>query len=171
MKKNILSILILALLIVNIVLTAIMMFSVVGMTKKTSALVTDIATIVKLDMSEGLEEEPAASIPMSDVAVHELPEAMTIPLKMGDDGVQHYAVVAVSLSMNTKDKDYEDYSAGLQEKQSLIQNQIIDVFGSHTIEEAQSNQDALKGEITKNIQEMYDSKFIFNVNFSDIKFQ
>ncbi|NLL80145.1 MAG: flagellar basal body-associated FliL family protein [Clostridiales bacterium] len=171
MKKNILSILILALLIVNIVLTAIMMFSVVGMTKKTSALVTDIASIIKIDMAEGVEEAPAESIPMSDVAVYELPDAMTIPLKMGEDGVQHYAVVAVSLSMNMKDKGYEEHNASLKEKQSLIQNQIIDVFGSHTIEEAQSNQDALKAEITKKLQEMYDSKFIFNVNFSDIKFQ
>ncbi|MBO5293295.1 MAG: flagellar basal body-associated FliL family protein [Lachnospiraceae bacterium] len=171
MKKNILSIVILALLIVNIALTAIMMFSVTGMTKKTSALVDDIASIIKLDMANGLEEEPAASIPMSDVAVHELPESMTIPLKIGEDGEQHYVVVAVSLSMNTKDKDYETYNASLQEKQSLIQNQIIDVFGSHTIEEAQGNQDALKREIVQKIQEMYDSKFIFNVNFSDIKFQ
>lgn len=171
MKKNILSILILALLIVNIVLTAIMMFSVMGMTKKTSALVTDIAAIIKLDMAEGTEEAPAESVPMSDIAVYELPEAMTIPLKMGDDGVQHYAVVAVSLSMNTKDKDYKTYGETIKEKQSLIQNQIIDVFGSHTLEEAQSNQDTLKGEITKKIQELYDSSFIFNVNFSDIKFQ
>ncbi len=171
MKKNILSILILALLIVNIVLTAIMMFSVMGMTKKTSALVTDIASIVKIDMASGSEEEPAASVPMSDIAVYELPESMTIPLKMGEDGTQHYALVSVSLSMNTKDADYKTYGATIAEKQSLIQNEIVNVFGEHTMEEAQSNQDALKQEMTAKLQTLYDSKFIFGVNFSDIKFQ
>ena len=39
MKKNLLSVLILALLVVNIVLTAIMMFSVMGTSQKTSRLV------------------------------------------------------------------------------------------------------------------------------------
>ena len=42
MKKNLISIIILALLIVNIVLTAIMMFSVTGTATKTSALVDNI---------------------------------------------------------------------------------------------------------------------------------
>lgn len=171
MKKNILSILILALLIVNIVLTGIMMFSVVGMTKKVSALVSDIAGIVKLDMAEGLEEEPESAIPMSDVAVYAFPEEMTIELKKGEDGEQHYAVVKISLSMNTKHDDYEEYSAGLEERQTMIQDQINSVFRSYTLEEAQSNQEALKAEITKKIQDMYDSTFIFGVNFGDIKFQ
>ena len=44
MKKNLISVIILALLIVNIVLTAIMMFSVTGASKKTAALVDNIAT-------------------------------------------------------------------------------------------------------------------------------
>ena len=50
MKKNMLSILILALLIVNIVLTAIMMFSVTGTAKKTSALIDDISAAINLDL-------------------------------------------------------------------------------------------------------------------------
>ena len=50
MKKNMLSILILALLIVNIVLTAIMMFSITGTAKKTSALIDDISAAINLDL-------------------------------------------------------------------------------------------------------------------------
>ncbi len=43
--KNLLSIIILALLVVNIVLSAIMMISVTSASKKTAALVSDISTI------------------------------------------------------------------------------------------------------------------------------
>ena len=57
MKKNLISIIILALLIVNIVLTSIMMFSVNGAAQKTSALVTDIASIIKLDLNAGTTTE------------------------------------------------------------------------------------------------------------------
>ena len=51
MKKNLISIIILALLVVNIVLTAIMMFSVTGAANKTAALVDNIATaLTKCDI-------------------------------------------------------------------------------------------------------------------------
>lgn len=173
MKKNLLSILILALLIVNIVMTAIMMFSITGMTKSTTALVKDIASAVKLDLSEGTEEEAAAAVPMEDTEVHAIESQMTIPLKMGEDGMQHYAQVAVSLSMNTKDEGYKKYGATIATKESLIQDQIFAIFGTHTMEECQSpeNQEMIKQEIVKKVQEMYDSKFVYQVNFSDIKIQ
>ena len=48
MKKNLLTVLILALLIVNIALTAVMMISVSGTNKKTAALVETIATVMDL---------------------------------------------------------------------------------------------------------------------------
>ena len=60
MKKNMLSILILALLIVNVVLTAIMMFSVTGTAKRTSALIDDISAAINLD----LENQNVASAGM-----------------------------------------------------------------------------------------------------------
>ena len=51
MKKNLLSIIILALLVVNIVLSAIMMISVTSASKKTAALVSDISTIIGLEIN------------------------------------------------------------------------------------------------------------------------
>ena len=84
MKKNLISIVILALLIVNIVLTAIMMFSVTSTSRKTAALVDNIATALNLELSangngEDAEREP---IPMSDTATYDISEQMTIPLKL-----------------------------------------------------------------------------------------
>ena len=52
MKKNLLSIIILALLVVNIVLSAIMMISVTSASKKTAALVSDISTIIGLEIRD-----------------------------------------------------------------------------------------------------------------------
>ena len=57
MKKNLISIIILALLIVNIVLTSIMMFSVMGSSKKTTALVNDIASVLDLELKGSGDEE------------------------------------------------------------------------------------------------------------------
>lgn len=168
MKKNMMSILILALLIVNIVLTAIMMFSVVGTAKKTSALIDDIASVLKLELdNQGVTgETTVAAVPIDDVATYNIAEELTIPLAQGADGKPHYFLVAVTLSMNTKDKGYKKYSEGLAEKEQLIKGEIVSVISNYTLEEVQENTDAIRMEILGKIQSMYDSKFIYNVTFT-----
>ena len=56
MKKNMISILILALLIVNVVLTGIMMFSIMGTTKKTAKLIDGITTALSLEIQDPVAE-------------------------------------------------------------------------------------------------------------------
>ena len=51
MKKNLLSILILTLLIINIALTSIMMFGMMSSVKSTSALVGTIAAVLNLELT------------------------------------------------------------------------------------------------------------------------
>ena len=108
MKKNLISIIILALLIVNIVLTAIMMFSVTTTNRKTAALVGDIASAISLDLGTGENgEQEEEIVPMADVVTYTIAD-MTIPLKKGEDGESHFAMLSVTLSMNSKNKDYID---------------------------------------------------------------
>ena len=172
MKKNLLSILILALLIVNIILTSIMMFSVVGSANKTAALVSDIAGILQLEVgSPPGESADVVSVPISDSEVYDIEDQMTIPLQKGADGEDHFALVSVSLSMNIKDEGYKNYGATLSTKESLIKSAIIEVIGTYTIEELQADQSGLRQEILDRIQTMFDSKFIFEVSFRDIMFQ
>ena len=66
MKKNLLSVLILVLLIVNIALTSVMMISVTGTNKKTAELVTNIATVMNLELSVPGQEESAVSLADTD---------------------------------------------------------------------------------------------------------
>ena len=50
MKKNLLSVLILVLLIVNIALSAVMMISVVGTNKKTAAMIDSVVAVMNLEL-------------------------------------------------------------------------------------------------------------------------
>lgn len=172
MKKNLLSVVILALLVVNIVLTSIMMFSVTSASRKTSALVTDIASIIKLDVgTPATGEAVVTAVPIENTEVYDIADKMTIPLAKGSDGTDHYALVSVSLSLNTKDEGYKLYGATVAEKESLIKSVIIEVMSDYTVEEAQADQAALRQEILAKIQGLFDSQFIFDVSFSDIMFQ
>lgn len=178
MKKNLISIVILALLIVNIALTAIMMFSVTGTARKTSALVDDIATAMNLELTGGGGaggEAAKAAVPMSDIEPYTISEKMTIPLKMevNADGKeeQHYFIANITLSMNTKDKGYKSYGEDIDTREDLIKGEITDVIQSHTVDEARNNQNQIRDEILARIQDMFESEFIFNVTFSDTMVQ
>lgn len=172
MKRNLLSIIILAILVVNLALTSIMMFNVNSASKKTAALVSDIAEVLKLELSDGTAAGAMKTdVPMENIEVYKIANQMTIPLKTGEDGEAHYCLVSVALSMNTKNPGYKSYGADLSTKESLITGEIYDVIGGYTLEEAQANKDLMREDILKRIQAMFDSDFIFQVSFSDIIFQ
>lgn len=174
MKRNMLSIIIMALLIINIVLTTIMMFSMVGTNKKTAKLIDGISTALSLEIQDNTATEgtdgAAEEVSIEDIAVYKIEDAMTIGLAKGADGNPHYCIVSVSLSLNTKDPDYERLQPKLAENEDLIKDKIFQIIGSHSIEEADSNQDGLRQEILEELQKMYGSKFIYNIIFRDIMF-
>ena len=173
MRRNLISILILALLIVNVVLTAIMMFSITNTTKKTAALVDNIASAIALELSDpgaaSLSSGPAIAV--EDIEVYSIPDSMTIPLKIGEDGKSHYCLLSVSFSINTKDKDYKTYGSDLTAQAELIKSDINSVVGSYTMEEAQADQEGMKAEILSRVQRLFGSQFIYAVSFSSIMFQ
>lgn len=173
MKKNLMSVIILALVIVNLVLTGIIMFSTVSANKKTAALVNDIATVLDLELSEGSTEEVPVeeTVSITDTDVYNVEDTMTIALTPSADGSEHYAMVAVSFSLNKQDPDYKDYQPMMAEKESKIKSEIIDVIGAYTKEEATADEAGIENAILQRVQAMFDSKFVFEAYFRDIKFQ
>lgn len=174
MKRNLLSILILALLIVNIALTAIMMFTFNSTFSKTAALVNDIAGVLDLEVNGPVTNYEGSSntISLADTVTYDLPESMTIPLALGDDGKAHFVMVSVSLSMDSNNADFKNYKLeGVSERKSLIQSEITEVFGEYTLDEARADTEGLKKEILQRLQQLFGSDFIYKVSFSEIVWQ
>lgn len=165
MKRNLLSILILALLVVNIVLTAVLMFSVVGTNNKVAALVTDIGTILQLDLGTA-NGESGQELHVEDIEMYNIADSMTIHLKTAEDGKDHYCIVSVALSVNTKHEDYKKHGTTIGNYESLIKGEVDQVIGSYTKEEAEANKEAIADEILTRIQNLYDSTFIVDVVFT-----
>lgn len=172
MKKNMLSVLILALLIVNLALTAVLMFCMMGTTKKTNKLIDGILTALSLEIDSPDDETTVSDteVAMEDIEIYQVKDQMTIGLAKGADGKSHYCLVSVSLSLNKKDPDYEKYQPTLATQEDIIKDLIFQVVGAHPIEEAESNQDGIREEILTAIQKQYNSKFVYNVIFRDIIF-
>ncbi len=174
MKKNLMSVIILALVTVNLVLTGIIMFSTVSANRKTIALVDDIAAILNLELESSASTEEAAEEAMvlpENSEVYDIADSMTVALKSSNDGKDHYAMCSVSFSINTQHEDYKTYQPMLAAKESKIKSEIIEVVGQYTKEEAQANVHGIEEEILKKVQEMFDSDFVYEAYFRDIKFQ
>lgn len=173
MKKNLISVLILALLIVNLVLTGIMMFSVTSAANKTAALVDDIASALSLELksdSENVTEETEA-VALGDTVIYDIEDEFTVKLAKGLDGEDHYGLFSVSLSLNSADDGFKDYGETVANYESKIKSIIIDVVSSYSIDEADTKKDEMLDEILDQIKTMYDSTFIYEVYFRDVTFQ
>lgn len=168
MKKNIFSVLILALVIVNLALTAIMMFSVVPAANKTNSLVNQICSVINLDLEAKKGQD---TISIDQLATYDIEDKFTVNLKKGEDGKDHFAAFSVTISMDKKSEGYKTYGETIGEKESLIKSEIIDVVSGFSLEEAQADKTAIQEALKERISNLFGSDFIFKVAFRDIVFQ
>lgn len=172
MKKNLMTIMMLALLVVNVVLTAIIMFSTISANNKTVALVNSIASVLDIELDKGEEAvEETKTVPPENQETYDIADAMTIALKPGADGEDHYAMVEVSFTLNNAHDDYATFQPMFAAKESKIKSEIIDVVGTYTKEEAMADRAGIEESILKRVQGIFESDFVYEAYFRDIKFQ
>ena len=177
MKKNLLSIIILALLVVNLGMTGFMMLSVMTTNSQTAKLISDIAAALELEANGGttggFSGSASGVVAVTDMATWGFTgdEKLTIALKPGEDGKTHYMVVEVVFSMNKASADYdtlgtEDNLANVKE---VVKSEITNTLAGYTMEELQGGMDAIAREtILENVQAMFNSNFIYDISFSSV---
>lgn len=172
MKKNFISILILGCTLINIVLTAFTMFSVVSTNQKTAAIVTEVAQILDIELGGTETEAKENEVPIENIVTYSISEEMMVELKPGVNGERHFCSVTAFFSMDSKHKDFKKYGATIGENELILKSIISEVFQEYTMEDARANQDEIRAEILKRVQAKYGgSDFVFDVSFSDIMFQ
>lgn len=168
MKKNLISVLILALLVVDLVLTAILTITILPQTKKSNELINAVCSAIDLELSSG-DSQGINSIPMSQVATYTVPDSMTINLKTAEgDPNSYYVMLSVSVSMDTKHEDYKAYGETMDDRVSIIKDTINTVISSYTAEEFEADRQGVKDEILDELQRQFGSDFIVAVNFSEV---
>lgn len=175
MKKNLLSVLILVLMIVNIALSAVMMANVIGTNNKTAELMDSIGAAMNLELytpGEGPE------VSLADTDTYVLPDGMMIPLAFSTnaDGTkstkQIYLMFDISLLM---DKTHADYTADsgttVSSYEPMIRDAIERVVSNYTEEECRASFTGdIRQEMLTAIQNLFQSKFIYGITLSNIKY-
>ena len=172
MKKNLLSVLILALMIVNVAISVITMISITGTNKKTAALVDTIATVLNLELVTDDEGEGPA-ISLADTEIYSIADQMTIPLNTNGESKQTYMICKISLSINMKDEDYKTYnSQTIGTYEPYIKQAVEGVISSYDMEylSNSANREEVKKEVLEAIQKWLDSKVVYDISISDVTF-
>ena len=169
MKKNLMTVIILALVFANFVLTAIMMFTIVPTTQKANELITRVCEAIDLELNSGAATG-LNNLPIDQIAIYNVSsgEKMTINLAGGDN----YALVAVSLSVNKESERYKDSTTTiLTEQEAIIKNTINQIIRQYTKDEFLENTQEVQDEICKSLQKTYGADYVVGVNFASMTVQ
>lgn len=172
MKKNIFSIIITALTVVNVVLTAILFFVMMPTFQKTNELVTKVASVLNIELVEGgasIEEQYKPSdLEYTDVAFD---AQQTINLSASQDGKAHYALFdGYTVAVNTEADDYDDYKTDkITSYQSTITDIIRSVMQSHNNDNI--SEERIKKEALEQIREKFDTKAIVEITLKNFMHQ
>lgn len=165
MKKNLMSVIILALVFANFVLTAVLMFTIYPQTQKANAMIEAVCEAIDLELNSGAATG-LSNLPIDQVTTYAVNggETMTINLKDGK-----YAIVSVALSVNKESERYKNNTTeSLTEQEAVIKNMISQTIRQYTKEELLNETDAIQNEILKELQKMFESDFVVNVSFPDL---
>ena len=75
--------------------------------------------------------------------------------------------------MNTASADYATLgtSESLAGMKELIKGKITNTLSSYTLDELQANDEPAREKILEEVQELYNSNFIYDVTFSSVLYQ
>lgn len=175
MKKNLMSVIILALVLANLVLTGLLIFTILPETKKANQLIEAVCAAIVLDLTSDAETE-VPKIPIDQIETFKIinpegKEKLTINFKKDSNASKNqYCIISISLSLNTESKAYKKQypPAVLTTKMDIILEHINTIISGYTMDEFNADQDKVKQEILADMQELFGSDYIVDVNFTSV---
>jgi len=173
MKKSFLNVITLALVLINLVLTVLLTFSLVSTSKKTDDFISKVAGIIDLDIganSTSATQSSSTTVGISDLEIIDVKLSdgttkITISL-LDDAGKVHQSVVSVALSLNKKSKDYTKLRANVDNGMSLIVSEINKAVSSYSFTNITNNKSNIEQQILTYLQDtMFQSDIVYSVSF------
>ncbi|SEV94827.1 flagellar basal body-associated FliL family protein [[Clostridium] fimetarium] len=179
MKKSFLNVITLALVLINLILTVLLTFSLVSTSQKTDDFISKIAGIIDLDVgttSTGATHSDSTTVGIGDLEVIDVKLSdgttkITISL-LDDAGKVHQSMVSVALSLNKNSKDYTKLRANVDNGMNLIVSEVNKVVSSYSFNVVLSNKANMEQQILTYLQDtMFQSDIVYSVSFTGLVVQ
>jgi len=172
MKKSMLQVITLALVLINLILTVILTFSLVSTNTKTNNLISKVAQIIDLDAGGVLtsNSEGSSSVGVDDIQYIDVMsgESNSIVISFADGGKARHIVLKVTLGLNKKAKDYETKSASINNGMKLIVSQITSEALKYDYESVSTNKTTIEKNLLTALQDQFETETICSVIVSEI---
>jgi hypothetical protein len=175
MKKNILTVIILALTLMNVILSAVIVLVIVPTSNKTNQLITKVASVIDLEVSgsDGSGSDGKLDVENIDSSIkYSFDPVLTMNLKSSNDGKDHFAMMdSMTFSLDKTNKDYAKFKDTLTEKQDIITDMLRNAIKQCDINQINNNEGQIKEQVLKQLKQYYNSDFIIDISFGGLKYQ
>ncbi|MBO5354304.1 MAG: flagellar basal body-associated FliL family protein [Lachnospiraceae bacterium] len=157
MKKNILAIIILAATIVNIALTALMLFTVIPKAQRTDALIQKIVSIIDLEL-ENPDAADYAEIGFEDREVYSLANKVVVNLaRKAGESKNPFAQVTVNLVLNKTSESYETVQPLIAGYEPIIQSIVSEEVSKYTVDTLGENKTVIQEAVLSRLRTEFEA--------------
>lgn len=166
MKKNLITVIILALCFINLVFNILLVFVFMPSASKTNKLITDIASVLDLEI-ESQSAGDKNGVDVSDLAPFKLEQGNPINLASDGSGTLHVVQYGITINLDSKADDYSKVNSNLESSTALVYDTVRDIIGRYTytqVIDVETQRD-IKDEILLTLRETFNTECIYSVSF------
>ncbi len=163
MKRNMLAIVILAATLVNLTLSAVLIFTVIPKAKRTDALIEKIVSAVELETESGLGKDYGEILP-ADQDEYTFTEKAVNLKPNGNKPV--IAQLSITVTLNKKHDDYSTVQPLITDKENKIIAAAAGVLGGYSSAEVSVYTEDINKAVLAKVQEIFQSDCIIEVTLN-----
>lgn len=165
MKKNLITVIILALCLINLVFNIMLVFVFMPSASKTNKLITDISKVLDIEIQSQSNGE--SSFDVSNLVAFQLEQGNPINLANDGTGSLHVLQYGLTINLDSTASDYSKVNDNLTSSTALIYDMVRNIIGSYTYTQAidVSIQKEIKDEILRQLRETFNTECIYSVSF------
>lgn len=175
MKKSMLNVITLAIVLINLVLTVLLTFSLVSTNNRTNNLIKKVGEIIDLDAAGNAANgsQTGSAVNIDDIEYVEVKsgDSTNITVSYTDSGKTHYVVFKVTLGLNKKAKDYPTKSTSINNGMKLIVSQITNEALKYSYNTVTTNKTTIEKNLLSTLQDQFETEAICSVTLSEILVQ
>lgn len=163
MKRNMLAIVILAATLINLTLSAVLIFTVVPKAKRTDALIEKIVAAVELETESGIGKDYGEILPADQDEYTFADKAINLKSTGSKPSI---AQVSITITLNKKHDDYATVQQLIAGKENKIVAAVSNVLSDYTSAEVSLYADDINKDALAKIQEIFQSECIIEATLN-----
>lgn len=164
MKRNLITVLILAISIINLVFNILIVFVFMPSASKTNKLINDISAVLDLEIAS---QNSNGEFDVSNLAYFKLEQGNPINLAQDGSGEMHVVQYGLTINMDKTAADYSKTMTNLESSTSIIYDMARDIIGRYTYKQVidVEVQKQIKEEILNSLKATFNTECIYSVSF------